>query len=237
MRKHDLKIAVVNFSGNVGKSTIARYLLSPRMPHAPLVAVETINSDGGMDEVTVKAADFGQLQEELLLHESAIVDVGASNIEEFLSLMHMYRGSHQDFDLFVVPCVPELKQQKDTIECVYALSDLGVEASKIRIVFNMVDVKSNVTEVFGPLIRFSETEDKCWVDVGAYIERNELFAWLRRLPSSIQSLLDDPRDFKKEISRSTDSEEKMELAKNLALQRMAMGVQENLDHVFGVLIP
>ena len=37
-----MKIAVLNFSGNVGKSTIARHLLSPRMPKAGLVAVETI---------------------------------------------------------------------------------------------------------------------------------------------------------------------------------------------------
>ena len=236
MKRHDLKIAVVNFSGNVGKSTIARHLLSPRMPHAPVVAVETINSDG-MGEVMVKGADFGRLQEELLLQDSAIVDVGASNIEQFLSLMRMYRGSHQDFDLFVVPCVPELKQQKDTIECVYALSALGVEASKICVVFNMVDVNSDLEEVFGPLLRFAQAEAKCRVDIRAAIPKNELFAWLRGLPSSIQSILDDPRDFKEEIKRAKDSVERLDLAKNLTMQRMAQGVQENLDQVFGVLIP
>ena len=236
MKKHDLKIAVVNFSGNVGKSTIARHLLSPRMPHAPLVAVETINADG-MGEVMVKGADFGRLQEELLLQESAIVDVGASNIEQFLSLMRMYRGSHQDFDLFVVPCVPELKQQKDTIECVCALSALGVEASKICVVFNMVNDGSDVAEVFGPLIRFAEAEGKCRVDARAYIPKNELFAWMRGLPSTIQMILDDPRDFKAEIRKTSDPDERLELAKNLAMQRMAKGVQENLDQVFGILIP
>ena len=40
-----MKIAVINFSGNVGKSTVARHLLLPRIAGAELIAVESINSD------------------------------------------------------------------------------------------------------------------------------------------------------------------------------------------------
>lgn len=39
-----MKIAVLNFSGNVGKSTIARHLLLPRIPGAELIAIESINA-------------------------------------------------------------------------------------------------------------------------------------------------------------------------------------------------
>ena len=42
-----MKLAVVNFSGNVGKSTIARHLLAPRIPACQFVAVESINADDG----------------------------------------------------------------------------------------------------------------------------------------------------------------------------------------------
>ena len=38
-------------------------------------------------------------------------NIGASNVEELLSLMRRYRGSHEDFDYFVIPTVPVLKQQ------------------------------------------------------------------------------------------------------------------------------
>ena len=104
------KIAVLNFSGNVGKSTLARHLLSPRMPAAGVVSVETINADGA-GEQTIRGTDFGQMQEDLQLEAEAIVDVGASNVEQFLALMRQYRGSHEDFDLFLVPTVPDLKQR------------------------------------------------------------------------------------------------------------------------------
>ena len=43
------KIAVINFSGNVGKSTISKHLLVPRLEDAVLLAVETINADEGAD--------------------------------------------------------------------------------------------------------------------------------------------------------------------------------------------
>ena len=59
-----MKIVVLNYSGNVGKSTISQELLAPRIP-APVYAVETINSDG-TDSQGIKGREFAQLHEELL---------------------------------------------------------------------------------------------------------------------------------------------------------------------------
>ncbi|MBZ8143267.1 StbB, partial [Rubrivivax gelatinosus] len=42
-----MKVAVISFSGNVGKTTIARHLLAPRIPGAQLIAVESINAEDG----------------------------------------------------------------------------------------------------------------------------------------------------------------------------------------------
>ena len=39
-----MKIAVINFSGNVGKTTIARHLLLPRIDGAELFSVESLNA-------------------------------------------------------------------------------------------------------------------------------------------------------------------------------------------------
>lgn len=44
-----MKIALLNFSGNVGKTTIATSLLMPRLPNTPYLAIETIN-DGAAGE-------------------------------------------------------------------------------------------------------------------------------------------------------------------------------------------
>lgn len=120
-----MKIAVINFSGNVGKSTVARHLLAPRIPDAQVLAVETINSDGTDDEA-VKGKEFGELQEAMQLLDAAVVDIGASNVEAVMAVMRRFRKSHEDFDYYVVPTVPEKKQQRDTISTINALAELGV---------------------------------------------------------------------------------------------------------------
>jgi hypothetical protein len=145
-----MKVAVINFSGNVGKSTVARHLLLPRMPEAEFVAVESINADEGTGE-SVRGKQFGQLQEQLLLIDAAVIDVGASNVEDFIKLMQQYRGSHEDFDFFVVPAVKEAKQIKDTIATITALAAMGVPAERIRVVFNKLEPDETVEEAFFPL--------------------------------------------------------------------------------------
>ena len=133
-----MKVAVINFSGNVGKTTVARHLLAPRIDGAEVIAVESINADDGQANA-LRGKQLGELQEYLQTVENVVVDIGASNVEDLLSLMHKYRGSHEDFDYFVIPTVPALKQQQDTIATLTELSRLGVPASKLRIVFKQVE--------------------------------------------------------------------------------------------------
>ena len=38
-----MKVAVINYSGNVGKSTVAGHLLKPRLKDAPIFSIESIN--------------------------------------------------------------------------------------------------------------------------------------------------------------------------------------------------
>jgi len=42
-----MRIAVINFSGNVGKSTVARHLLLPRIEGAEPVVFERLNAEDG----------------------------------------------------------------------------------------------------------------------------------------------------------------------------------------------
>ncbi|MCR8998723.1 hypothetical protein [Rahnella perminowiae] len=77
-----MKIAVLNNSGNVGKSTICNALLQPRLPESRVIKVETINTDGTLDE-KVSANDFIEISRMIDSSPCAIVDVGSSNIETF----------------------------------------------------------------------------------------------------------------------------------------------------------
>jgi hypothetical protein len=228
-----MKVAVINFSGNVGKSTVARHLLLPRLNNAALFAVESINSDGTEDEA-VKGKEFAQLLESLAVVDNAVVDVGASNVEDFITLMAKYRGSHEDFDCYVVPTVVKPKQQTDTLSTIKALSEMGVPAKKIRLVFNMVEDEP-VGRQFSGLFSYHADKGNFVLDPDAVIHMNELYGSLNGSGQTIADILNDPEDYKEKLKKATTTDEKVALARKIAARRLATGVTEELDAVFKAL--
>ncbi len=230
-----MKIAVVNYSGNVAKSTIARHLLVPRLRNAHLICIESINSDGSQDEA-IRGKQFGQLQEALALMEDAVVDVGASNVEDFINLMTQYKGSHEDFDYFVVPTVSKAKQQRDTISTIEALADIGVPAKKIRLLFSMVEMDEQVEQVFGGLFNYHASAKRFTLKPDAVIHVNDIYGKLSGAQQSIADILADATDFKEKIKNAESSQQKLQFAQMLSVKRLAVGVTEELDAVFKTLL-
>ncbi|NAP32570.1 StbB family protein [Pseudomonas syringae] len=231
------KIAVVSLSGNVGKSTLAKHLFLPRMPGAEFFAVESINSDEGSDE-TVRGAQFGQLQEELMMMDSAVVDVGASNVEDFVKLMQQYRGSHEEFDSFVIPTVKDSKQVKDTIATIEALKSMGVPAKKITVVFNKLEPGESVDEEFYPLIQYHEASKAYTLRKAAAVDYSELYHKLRRYKVTIPELLADSTDYKakmREAMAANNETEKLRCVAMISMRRLALSANENLDAVFAAI--
>jgi hypothetical protein len=227
-----MKIAVINFSGNVGKTTVSRHLLSPRLDNAQIIAVESINS-GAMDEPMMRGEQFGEIQESLLMLDSAIVDIGASNVEDFVNLMKSYSGSHDDFDLFVVPTVPDAKQERDTVSTLSALSDdIGIPKDRIRVVFNMVDPKHDVKERFKTLFAYHADSGSFTLRKEAVMHLNEIYAKVADNGQSITDILNDPTDYKALIKEAADAGEKTRLARMVSIKRLAAGVTIELDAVF-----
>lgn len=230
-----MKIAVINFSGNVGKSTVARHLLAPRIPDAQVLAVETINSDGTDDEA-VKGKEFGELQEAMQLLDAAVVDIGASNVEAVMAVMRRFRKSHEDFDYYVVPTVPEKKQQRDTISTINALAELGVPAKKIRLVFNMVESDDDPARVFAGLFDYHSAEKRFTLRPDAVLHVNDIYTRLNGASADLRAILDDPTDYKAKIKEATTQDEKLRYAQLLSVQRLAAGVIEEHDAVFKTLL-
>ena len=230
-----MKIAVINFSGNVGKSTVARHLLVPRLRTAQLIAIESINSDGSQDEA-IRGKQFGQLQEALALMDDAVIDVGASNVEDFINLMTQYKGSHEDFDFFVVPTVSKAKQQRDTISTIEALADIGIPAKKIRLVFNMVEMDEQAEQVFSGLFEYHASAKRFTLKPDAVIHTNDIYGKLNSAQQSIGDVLADPTDFKVQIRTAQSEQEKLRFAQMLSVKRLAVGVTEELDAVFKALL-
>lgn len=228
-----MKIAVVNFSGNVGKSVISKHLLVPR-DNSVLIAVETINSNEGGELINSK--QFDELQE-MLLDDAAriVVDVGASNIEEFIKQMTKYRHSHNDFDYFIVPTIAEKKTQGDTIGIINALAAIGVPAKKIRLVFNKVEIDDNLESKFSALFRFAEVEKKFVINPKAAIILNEVYESSKELGVSVVDLLSHETNYRPEHKAETDPQKKDRFMKLILARRLAEDAEENLDVVYKVL--
>lgn len=225
-----MKIAIVNFSGNVGKTTIANSLLRPRLPNpnTPYLAIETIN-DGANSEKKIEAADYGNLFEEMMLLDDIVVDVGSSNIEGTIKKMKEFRGSHEEFDYFVVPTDTGHKQQIDTQATILELVELGIKPSKIRLIFNKVDKMDKLEADFADVIGKAKPLKIRIPNIG--IARNEVYERLRLSNMTIEQLL-AMKDLRTQAREATDIAKKKELLALFATQSLAINAKENLDAVY-----
>lgn len=228
-----MKVAVINFSGNVGKTLIAKNLLAPRLADTPVVAIETINDDGDNSENTMKGKEFGLLQEELLIEEKMIVDIGASNVEETIHLMKQYQGSHEDFDQFILPVVPETKQQIDTVSTLTELLKIGIDPKKIVVICNKVESQESLAEDFERIAAVTKKLKVRMLKNGILL--NEVYQKLRSRNMSLNELI-ELDDLRSKLKSCDDADEKRNLANLIGMQRLGISAQNNLDNVFNELM-
>lgn len=234
-----MKVAVLSYTGFAGKTTITTHVLAPRIPDAKIFAVETINEtagDIGLDVERIKGERFGQLFRQLLREPQAIVDVGGSNIEDFIDEMVKHEDSHLDFDFFIVPVVSSGRAQKECLQTVNALHAAGVAPEKIRIIFNKVD--SSVQEEFAPVLGYAKTAKTCIANPAAAIFENEVFDLIGAKKLTISALLQDTTDYRaalKALGAEGDNKKASHYTDMIALQALAKPVKRQLDAVFDVL--
>ncbi|MCX2694487.1 plasmid stabilization protein [Pseudomonas sp. DCB_CB] len=232
------KIAVLNFSGNVGKTNCATSLLKPRMADAQIFSVESLNVDAsseGLDVEKLKGKAYGALSNQLLMLDSAIVDVGASNVEDFLKMMQQYDGSHEDFDYFLIPTVKEKKQQQDTVNTIRALSAIGVAKNKIRVVFNKVELDDDVSVDFGALFGLAELEKSFTLKKDAVIYRNDVYEQLKTIGKTLGDVSNDQNDYRQKLREATSPDDKEFCVKMIGIKRLAVTATKNMDDVFKAL--
>ncbi|WP_017172642.1 StbB family protein [Xanthomonas phaseoli] len=233
-----MKVAVINFSGNPGKTTLVDHLLAPRM-NAPKFEIETINagSSADSDAQRLKGKNYGGLQEDLMTLDSAIVDVGASNVEEFIKQMGQFDGSHEEFDYFVVPAVSEKKQQIDTLNTIRTLADLGVPAKKIRVVFNKVELEdaNDVPRLFAMIFGLHEETKSFTLRPEAVVFKNEIFDRLRTLKKTVSDIVADETDYRAMLREAKDEDAKAHAVSMISAQRLAKSANKNLDDVYKAL--
>ncbi|MBI5792579.1 MAG: plasmid stabilization protein [Rhodocyclales bacterium] len=233
-----MKVAVINFSGNVGKSTVAAHLLLPRIRDASIISVESLNLDAREDGVDVeqqRGKEFVGLVEDLLVREAAIVDVGASNAEDFMRGMRALDGSHAEFDYFVVPTVRTKKQIGDTISTITALASIGVPREKIRVVFNKIEEGEDVRHGFRALFETIREDDCCVVSPDAVVYANEVFERLKEVGTSLAEIRSDATPWRERVRAAKDGDERDRAIARLTLKRLSVSAGSNLDAAFKAL--
>jgi MinD-like ATPase involved in chromosome partitioning or flagellar assembly len=235
----NMNVVILNYCGTVGKTTLAANLLMPKMPGATLIAVESINNstqDLGMDTQTIRGERFIDLYKKLPLMDNAVIDVGASNVEDFIHGLVNYHDAHEDIDYFIVPSTNGTKEMAETVRTIEVLAELGIPAEKIHLVFNRV--KSDVEEEFKPLFNYAKQKKKCSANPEAAVIETEIFDLLGKRRTTLQAVKDDPTDFRakiKELANGTTAEEKKafdRFADLRAIKGMSKTIDGNLDCVY-----
>lgn len=233
------RIAVINFSGNVGKTTISAQMLAARMPDAPFYSIESSNVDASADGFKVKklrGKDYGDLMQDIFLLEEVVVDVGASNIGDFIKFMHQYHASHEVFDYYIVPVVKEKKQQADTINTIDALAGLGVSPEKIRVIFNKVEVDDPITTVFEPIFAAAAVRQNFTVMPDAVIYANDAFDKVKNRGKSLSDVLADGTDYKLKAREAKNDEEREKFVSMAMVKMLSVSAVKNLDAVYKMVL-
>lgn len=233
-----MKVAIINYTGTVGKTTVAAHLLSPRMNNAPIYAIESINETAeglGVDVEKMKGNKFRDLFKKIMLEDDAIIDVGASNIEEFMNNLVKFDDSHEEIDYFIVPITSGTKEQKESISMLNALSAIGIQPEKIRVIFNRVD--SDVADEFPFIIAYHKKTKSFTANQECAIFENELFDALSVKGITVDALINDETDYKSLLKTNIDASEKERnnWADMFGLKLLSKSVKRNLDHVYSEL--
>ncbi|KIA80277.1 hypothetical protein QR66_11320 [Chromobacterium piscinae] len=231
-----MKIVMINYTGTVGKTTLAANLFAPRMPDAQIFAIETINETVeslGIDVEKIKGDRFMEYYTKIMLADNAIIDVGASNVEFFLSGMMKFKQSVADFDYFVIPVTSGVKEQRETVSVFGALLEADIPPEKIKILPNRVE--QDVESEFAHLVRFAHSEPRFAFQREAAVFENELYDMLSSYQVTITDLLKDETDYRALARATARSEDQTQLKRYTdfhLMKMLALTVHENLEQVF-----
>lgn len=232
-----MKVAVINYTGTVGKTTVVAHLLSPRMPNASIYSIESINQAAdalGLDVEKLRGDKFRELFNKLILDEDAIVDVGASNVEDFMNNLEGFEGAHEEIDYFVIPVTSGTKEQQETISMVDALLSYGVPGDKVRLIFNRV--QRDTTSEFSIVMNYFDRSKSFWMDSNCSIFETELFDAISVHSVTITELLSDKVDYKTLLrDKDANPQDRERWSDLYGLKLLAKGVSRKLDSTFNLL--
>ena len=93
----------------------------------------------------------------------------------------------------------------------------------------------SVTDEFAALFGLAESEKSFIVRPEAVIYSNEVFERLKAVGKSLGDITSDGTDYRAQLRQAKDEDEKEMCVRMVALKRLAVTANKNLDDVFKVL--
>jgi len=226
-----MNVMILNFSGNVGKSTLTKYLFQPRLNGCKIYSVESIN-ENEHEEENLRGNALGAILDDMVNYEHCLLDVGSSNAETVVNLLSKYGNAHEDFDAFVIPAISKKKVINDTISTAEALNQLGVPPEKIIVIMNQIDIDTSVLFEFDALKAVNDI--LLTFDEKLQIPTHDFFGRIAGTGKDFLDIITDEKDYGA-IVRETSKDDHQALANAVlmrALQRLALSLNKDFDIVF-----
>lgn len=204
-----MRIIILNTSGNLGKSTIAREVFLSNLDDANLFEIEPQNSSHTRFNVGINTIDnVKKLSIQILKNENMILDLG--NTEVFNALEDLSELGFLDrFDKFVVPFVPNKKEWEDTSRTIQTLMfDYSIQKEKIYMIMSRFDEKKD----FSKYKKYEESAEKLGVnfDIRKSIPTSDIITLASDMDCSIKDFIQDI-DYEDLIIKTEDEQEQERL--------------------------
>ena len=229
-----MKVAVINLSGNTGKTTLSKHLLAPQL-NARRIQIEDVNVGDGEPDLELAASRFKSLAAELNTAEDTenfVIDIGASNAQAMVEHFAQLKTTRAGIDFWVIPVVPASKQKADSINTASTLIKIGVKPDRIVMVLNnIIDTKS-VEHDFAQILALRSLDIHV---AGQAVLANEVYELLKGSAESVFDLVKNPPDFKallKAARDKKDTDQVRELGVKMVHQDLAEDASANLKAVF-----
>jgi hypothetical protein len=233
-----MKVAVINFSGNTGKSMLTKNMLVPLLAGAKRISIEDLNDPGGRSDATITASMFPSLAAELNAFEDDkhfVLDIGASSAKEMIGHFSRLATTRSDIDVWIVPVTPVSKQCADTINTVRKLIEIGVEPQRIVVVPNNITDLSQFELDFKRLSIVSAEMGFRLCDQG--VPNSKIYDMTRSGEDSLFEIAADPTDYRDKMRRQrADHASAQEFGRRIVVRDMARDACTHLRSVFDAAV-
>lgn len=237
-----MKVLIIHNSGNVGKSLLTREVFYQNFTgdEKMVLEIESRNASSSNFNMNVLRIDFDKptalqdLTQYGIIYDDYILDVGSSEIKDFLSSIEKSKEILDEFDLIIVPAIKDQKIIPDTKKTMMVVRALGSE-EKMRVVFNRISNPSTISDDFEDLFAWSGKEGfSIYPDL--YLKdykeaTNDLIR--QKLLSS--ELLNDSTDYRSlalKYHKEGKKEESRTASNRLLTQRISKSLNQDAGELF-----